>query len=683
MNHSKSLQAVVLLLGTPGISLGLDYVWTGKGDVMKLTAPTESVNVSLAKSVKMRSVIFDPGALNAIEIRGESLELVDGGRIEFAKLPGDVGMNKTASVTMASDLKLSGEISMANQNRHYLGGEKLLITGDLTGSGQISIGGVEGGIVQVRGDNSGYTGGFVIESGSLMLSHAVALGSGTKPVTLNGGALVMGARISTTHDFDVSGNAQWDAHGPNGTHDGTIAIHKGATFTVRNGGGNTMTWRGEITGAGDLVFAAHGTTFAGDKANTLSGAVKVGGLPRGATIMARAAGTNVIPSSLVMIENGILRWGTDEQIADHVPVTFQGELPTLELHGHKERVGVLDLQGDARIDPGQDGEFNFADSSKVSWDRDKVMMVLGGGTIRFGKDETALTKEQLRQIGFVDPAGFPAGTYPAKLSSDGKLLPTGDLVIPVNLPVNLSSEADAQRRALYEVEGLLELTGDNTPLKKSGTVISFYGDSITWGGGYLNVIKKAISESKETKDLGVKLINHGVNGGGVLTLRYGDKGTAHFGNTQPRPFSETLAEDKADVAVISIGVNDVWWRKTTPEAFEKALTDLVTQAKAAGVRPVLATLAIMKEKVGERNAKCDAYADITRKVAKATGATLVDLRAGFMACMESESIVVRPGGAWTSNAKLLAHDGVHPNARGNQLLAGLIARGIVQSLENR
>ena len=96
MNHSKSLQALVLLLGTPGISLGLEYVWTGKGDVMKLTAPTESVNVSLAKSVKMRSVIFDPGALNAIEIRGESLELVDGGRIEFAKLPGDVGMNKTA-----------------------------------------------------------------------------------------------------------------------------------------------------------------------------------------------------------------------------------------------------------------------------------------------------------------------------------------------------------------------------------------------------------------------------------------------------------------------------------------------------------------------------------------------------------------------------------------------------------
>ena len=574
MIPSKTLRAAAFIISPAGVSAGEELRWTGTEDVMKLTAPKDPLILHVDSPLKLRSLTFDPGALNAIQIKGQTITLADGGSIAFAKLPGDVGMKKTSSATIASDLKVSGRISLANQNRHYLGGEKLVVAGKMKGNGNISIAGVKQGIVQLAGDNSEFTGAFVIETGSLMLSHSAALGSGTKPVTLNGGAVVM-------------------------------------------------------------------------------------------------------------IENGILRWGADEQIADHVPVTFQGELPTLELHGHKERVGVLDLQGDARLDPGQDGELNFADSSQVNWDRDKVMMVLGGGTIRFGKDETALTNQQLRQIGFVDPAGFPTGTYTAKLSGDGKLLPTGDLVVPVNLPVDLSTEADARRRALYEVEGLLELTGDKTPLKKSGTVISFYGDSITWGGGYLNVIKKAISEGKETKDLGVRLINHGVNGGGVLTLRDGDKGTAHFGNTKPWPFSETLAEDKADVAVISIGVNDVWWRKTTPEAFEKALTDLVTQAKAAGARPVLATLAIMNEKVGERNAKCDAYADITRKVAKATGATLVDLRAAFMACMESESIVVRPGGAWTSDTKLLAHDGVHPNARGNQLLAGLIAQGIVQALENR
>lgn len=683
MNHSAAIQAFLVLLSSASLSSALDYVWTGKGDAMKLSAPTEPVKVRLAKSVKLTSVSFDPGALNAIEIQGEPLELADGSRVEFLKLPGDVGMGKTASATISSDLKLSGRVALMNQNRHYLGGEKLLITGAIKGDGKLFIGGVKGGIVQLTGDNSGYLGRVIIESGSLMLGHSSVLGSGQEAVTLKGGALVMGARVSTIHDLEVLANAEWDAHGPNGTHDGRITIHKGAVLTVKNGGGNTTTWRGEVSGPGNLVFTAHGTTFAGDRPNTLQGTVTIAGSSRGATIMARTTGTDVVPRSLVMTSNGTLRWAADEQIADSASVTFQGEVPTLELAGHKERAGILDLQGDARIDLGQNGELSFSDSSGISWHPEKVVMIEGHGTIRFGEGEPGLTKEQLRQIGFVNPVGQPAGTYTARLSKDGKLLPTNNPIVPENLPVDLSAQADARRRALYEVEGLLQLTGGKTPLTKPGTVISFYGDSITWGGGYLNLIGKAISESERTKDLGIKLVNHGVNGGGVLTLRDGDKGTAHYGNRRPRPFAETIAEDKPDVVVISIGVNDVWWRKTSPGQFEKALTDLVVRAKKAGARPVLATLAIMKEKVGERNAKCDDYAGIARKVARDTDATLVDLRSAFMACMESESIVVRPGGAWTSDGKLLAHDGVHPNARGNRLLAELIAQGISRSIKDR
>lgn len=650
---------------------------------MKLSALTEPVKVRLAKNIKLTLVTFDPGALNTIEIQGEPLELADGALVEFLKLPGEVGMGKTASATISSNLKLSGRVAIMNQNRHYLGGEKLLITGAIQGDGKLLIGGVKGGIVQLTGDNSGYLGHVIIEGGSLMLGHSSALGSGQEAVTLKGGSLVMGARISTTHDLKVMAKAEWDAHGPNGTHDGRITIYKGAVLTVKNGGGNTTTWRGEVSGPGNLVFTAHGTTFAGDRPNTLQGAVTIGGSSRGATIMARTAGTDVVPRSLVMTSNGTLRWASDEQIADSASVTFQGEVPTLELAGHKERAGILDLQGDARIDLGQNGELSFFDSSGISWHPEKVVMIQGQGTIRFGEGESSLTKEQLQQIGFFNPAGQPAGTYTARLSNDGELLPTNNPVVPKNLPVDLSSEANARRRSWYELEGLRDLTGEKTPLTKPGTVISFYGDSITWGGGYLNLINKAISESPRTKDLGIKLINHGVNGGGVLTLRDGDKGTAHYGNTRPRPFAETMAEDKPDVVVVSIGVNDVWWRKTTPGQFEKALTDLVVRAKNAGARPVLATLAIMKEKIGERNAKCDDYAEIARKVAKETGATLVDLRAAFMACMESESIVVRPGGAWTSDGKHLTHDGVHPNARGNQLLADLIAQGISRSLKDR
>jgi lysophospholipase L1-like esterase len=49
--------------------------------------------------------------------------------------------------------------------------------------------------------------------------------------------------------------------------------------------------------------------------------------------------------------------------------------------------------------------------------------------------------------------------------------------------------------------------------------------------------------------------------------------------------------------------------------------------------------------------------------------------------MENESVVVRPGGDWTSNGQYLTHDGVHPNSRGEQILADLIAQGIYEALK--
>jgi lysophospholipase L1-like esterase len=679
MERSSTRRNLALFLGLAPVLLCAEQ------DVLKISAPKNPVTIRLDKPKRLQSLIFDPGALHAITIEDHFIELPNGGSVLFKKLPGDVGMGKTARQTIASDLRLSGAISLSNQTRHYLGGEKLLISGKLLGSGTTTIKGVKDAIVQLSGDNSDYTGSFVIETGGLMLGHSSALGSGKNPVSLKGGAIVIGARVSTTHDFDVLSDAIWDAHGPNGTHDGKITIHKGSTFTVKNGGGNTMTWQGEISGEGDLFFAAHGTTFGGEKANTVTGTFTVGGTPRGATIMARSPGTNVIAHSLIMAENGLLRWAAHDQIADKVSIIFRGEMPTLELAGYTETVGTLDLQGDARINHGNGGQLRFADSSTVPWNKDNVLMIFNSGeeegSLYFGNNEQALSIAQLQQIGFVNPAGLPPGTYTAKLSANGKLVPTNLLVAPVNLPVDLTPEADAQRRKLYEVNGLSALTGANSPIKKQGAVISFFGDSITWGGGYLNLITRSLAEGQGTRNLGARAINHGVNGGGVLTLRDGDKGTAHFGNTKPQPFADSLAEDNADVAVIYIGVNDVWWRKTTPEIFEKALTDLVIQSKAAGARPVLATLAIMKEKVGEKNPKCDLFAALTRKVAKSTGATLVDLRAAFIACMESESIAARPGGAWTSNAKLLTHDGVHPNSRGNQILAELLAQGIAQALQ--
>ena len=702
----RSISAAIVLVFALSLasSHATEYVWTGakdanwntpanwrpnsgvpgKDDHVAIAGLKGNATITLAGDTAVRSLTFDPGALHACTIEKNTLVLVDGARIVFAKLPGDVGMGKTASQTIAGGLRISGRVTLANMNRAYLGGERIRIEAPIDGDGTIVVGGVAGGIVQLFGDNSRYTGQFVIETGNLMVSHPAALGSGNDPVRMHGGTFTIGARISTARDFLVLADAAWDSHGPNGSHDGTVTVDRGATWTVKNGGGNTMTLTGVVQGEGNLAFTAHGTTIAGPKTNTLSGTVTFGGI-RGQTILAKPNGVTAVAGPVVMSNVGTLRWNADDQIADHVPVAFAGKLPTLSLDGHHETLGPLDLQSDGRIDLGETaGRLVFADSSARAWDLEKVLLVVNGGkergTIRFGNRSNGLTPRQLQRVGFVDPAGYAPGTYTARLTPSGELVPSGQLVQPVNLPIDTSDGARARRRALYEVPGMDRLSGSQTPLKP-GMTISVFGDSITWGDGYLRRIRAALRGGEGSKSLGVKVVNHGVNGGGVLAIRDGDDSTNHFGKTRPRPFAAAIAADDADVAVVYIGVNDVWWRKTTPEVFEQALRDLVGQAETGDTTLVLATLAIMKETVGRRDPKCDAFADITRKVARESGTTLVDLRAAFMACLDNESVVVRPGGSWTSDAKLLTHDGVHPTARGEAVLADLIAQGIFEALQ--
>lgn len=113
--------------------------------------------------------------------------------------------------------------------------------------------------------------------------------------------------------------------------------------------------------------------------------------------------------------------------------------------------------------------------------------------------------------------------------------------------------------------------------------VAFFGDSITWQNGFVGLIDKALKTSDGAKGRSVKLVNRGINGGGVLQIRDGSTNSAYPGSSAQKSFATVIAAEKADVAVVFIGINDVWWRKTEPEVFEKALHELHTAAKA--VRP--------------------------------------------------------------------------------------------------
>jgi lysophospholipase L1-like esterase len=138
------------------------------------------------------------------------------------------------------------------------------------------------------------------------------------------------------------------------------------------------------------------------------------------------------------------------------------------------------------------------------------------------------------------------------------------------------------------------------------------------------------------------------------------------------------------VAVVYIGINDVWWRKTSPQDFEQALVDLHKAAAANGTKLIFTTLAVYRERPDGSNEKdklCDQFAELTRKVARQQSVPLVDLRTAFVNYLKNHNVELRVNGDIEfANMGILTGDGVHPNQKGNELIADLIANELAETL---
>lgn len=192
---------------------------------------------------------------------------------------------------------------------------------------------------------------------------------------------------------------------------------------------------------------------------------------------------------------------------------------------------------------------------------------------------------------------------------------------------------------------------------KTGDRIIFLGDSITAGGvgpkGYVTLIRKQLAPAGNE----VQILGAGISGNKVPDLQ--------------RRLDKDVLDKKPSVVVIYIGINDVWHgdktppRGTDPEPYEQGLNEIVTRCKKAGAQVLLCTPTVIGElpKNGNKlDAKLDEYAVLSRKVAKASGAVLCDLRNAFVERIQ------------TANGKklskgFLTSDGVHLNESGNQLVA--------------
>ncbi len=474
----------------------------------------------------------------------------------------------------------------------------------------------------------------------------------------------------------------------------------GNTLVIDSGGGNTMNATGAISGNGLVKINAGGIgilRIGGSLGNTYSGTTEVNNGP----VSLEKSGGNALCGAITVngtMSNhfpgtGTLLWGGDNQIDDGSSLTLSGGA-SLNFAGHSDTMGTLVLADDASIYLGNGTSIvRFANCSATGWTSNRQLIIydwkgaLGGGGssgVYFGNSEGGLLPGQIANVGFMNPEGFAGGLYHATLLDSGEVVPTGTAVRAISPPYDLSPAAVSARATSYISSGRADLTKVGSPLT-NGSHIVFFGDSITWLNGYISLLDAALATGAGTQDKSIRLINRGINGGGVLQVRDGSPDSGYPGSMPQASFASLLTSDQATIAVVFIGINDVWWRGTSAATYEQALRDLAASAAAKDVRLIFATPAAHNESpIGgdSLDPAIDQFCAIVQTVAVDTGATFVNLRQAFVNYWKNNNFGIRLDGSFLTLHRngLLTYDGVHPTDIGNQLIADKMAESLLATL---
>jgi hypothetical protein len=114
----------------------------------------------------------------------------------------------------------------------------------------------------------------------------------------------------------------------------------------------------------------------------------------------------------------------------------------LQISNAVEQLGRFVLPTNATVDlAGSASRLSFARSSGETWAGGATLVVAdwngnpsGGGAeqLKFGTDQSGLTPAQLSAIQFANPAGMPAGNYPAMILASGEVVPAAGSRIAVS-----------------------------------------------------------------------------------------------------------------------------------------------------------------------------------------------------------------------------------------------------------
>ena len=212
-----------------------------------LTKEGDGTLVLTANSAFNGGTILAGGAITVTELAaGGNL---GNGALTFADSGGgtpvlNINNTTTSADTLDVNLTSDGAINVAV-------GKVATLRGDVTGAGQLQV--VGAGTLVLGDTTNNYSGGTLIESGTLQVAAGGSLGSGAVDFAVAGtGVLALSDSTTVTNAITLSG-------------DGTLSTASGESGT----------YSGVVSGSGALEIAGGGTTVLANAANSFTGGIDI------------------------------------------------------------------------------------------------------------------------------------------------------------------------------------------------------------------------------------------------------------------------------------------------------------------------------------------------------------------------------------------------------------------------
>ncbi len=333
------------------------------------------------------------------------------------------------------------------------------------------------GRVALSGNNTGWSGNFVISEGTANVFGNSTLGSGVQ-TNVGTGKIILG---ETSNSFGAGLQLAASAGGGAQFINNDIIVRSGGFRTIRGGSDHTYTLNGTITLEGDLNV--HNGLFFTDKNMILNGNISgVGGLSiteSGNPNFTRLTGNNTYTGATSIGTGAVLNIlsASGNAIGDSSAVTFAGAGATLVFNSTNETVGSIASSGtDGAINLGANTITTGGNNASTSFGG--VIGGTGGSLNKAGIGTMTLTSNQT----------YTGGTT---VSAGTLLLASGVTLASTNIQVSTGASLDASASGLTigsgktlggtgTIIGAVTVDGNLNPGNSPGDLT--FNDALTLGG---------------------------------------------------------------------------------------------------------------------------------------------------------------------------------------------------------